>query len=433
MSSTTGFFGMRGTGDWTNEERPKSFREGLLYMYPNGKMPLTGITSKGKNKAVDDPEFKWFTKNLAARGGACAGAYEDLALGTLYAAGDAGSVGSLVYCKVAAAVVTHFRPGHVALLIDADDVSKYVVGKVVSMSTNGASSYVLVKLLKACDAGVLSAVDYIDIIGSVNPEGGTIPDGVSYDPSKYSNYTQIFRTPLSVTRTQQKTKMRTGMTYPELKREAYEQHGIDLELAILFGEKTELTGDNGQPERTSQGIRSFLKEHNSANILDYRSATATADLTWLQGGEDWLDESLEVLFRYGREEKLGIAGSGAILGIQKLVKSVGQYSISSTTAGYGINVVRWITPFGEIMLKTHPLFSHKAYLRNTIILLEPENIQTRVLDDTMYKEDPDRMKKAGQIALDGIKEEYLTELGWEFHFPETFMELNGVGSDGNNV
>ena len=40
------FLGMRGTGDWATDERPKNYRQGILYLYPNGSAPLTGLLSK---------------------------------------------------------------------------------------------------------------------------------------------------------------------------------------------------------------------------------------------------------------------------------------------------------------------------------------------------------------------------------------------------
>ena len=51
------FLGMRGTGDWVADQRPKSWREFILYEYPNGSAPLTAITAKLKSEQIDDPEF----------------------------------------------------------------------------------------------------------------------------------------------------------------------------------------------------------------------------------------------------------------------------------------------------------------------------------------------------------------------------------------
>jgi hypothetical protein len=52
------FLGMRGTGDWATDERPKSWREAILMLYPNGDAPLTAILSKMGEEKVTDPEFK---------------------------------------------------------------------------------------------------------------------------------------------------------------------------------------------------------------------------------------------------------------------------------------------------------------------------------------------------------------------------------------
>lgn len=422
--STTGFLGMRGTGNWSNEERPKSFREGMLLLNPNGAAPLTAITSKGKSQRTTDPEFKWFSKNLAAQGGTITASYTEASLTNVITTA-AFAAGITVYCKMAEAVTNHFRIGHTVKLVyptTQTDVFGIVTGKMA----DGASSYVAVKLKTAGAANEVGNATYLDIIGSANAEGANIPEAISYDPDKFYNYTQIFRTPLDITRTQRLTTMRTGDPYQEAKREALLYHGIELEMATLLGERSEVTGSNNKPERTTDGALAFLRTNNSANEIDYASGTSN---TWLAGGEDWLDESLEVLFRYGRTTKLALCGSLALLGIQKLVKSVGQFTFEPLTAAYGIQVVRWTTPYGEIMLKTHPLFTHKSYLRKNIMILEPENMNFRYITDTQFKKDMGQ-SEAGYQAYDGTKEEYLTEAGWEWHHAETMMYLTSVGDDG---
>src|SRR5690606_12883211 len=56
----TFFAGLRGTGSFGADERPKSFREMILWMNPNGSAPLFALTSKAKTEVVDDPEFSWW-------------------------------------------------------------------------------------------------------------------------------------------------------------------------------------------------------------------------------------------------------------------------------------------------------------------------------------------------------------------------------------
>ncbi len=419
----TSFLGLVGTDQWTNEERPKSIREGMLRLWPNGDLPMTAFMAKGKNKRVTDPEFKYFDKRMSFQSGACAGVYSDATLGS--AVTTAGTAGTVYYAKVAAAVAREFRAGHTALLVNDAKLAERSVGKVISSTQNGASSIVAVRLLANTNSGELNDVDYIQVVGNSNPEGGTIPDTINYKPDKFSSYTQIWRTPLSITRTQKLTKMRTGDQYKEMKKDAMLYHGIEMEESMLWSVPTEGTGDNGQPERTTTGGLHFLDTYASDN---HKSYTTDSSVSWRLGGEDWLDETLEVFFRYGSPERLAICGSGALLGIQKLVKQSGNMTITSETGAYGLDVRRWTTPFGSILLKTAPLFTARATTRNCMFIYEPKNVTFNYITDTHFKESKEE-QQAGTVGFDGTKEEYLTEGGFEWHFAETMGFLENIGQD----
>src|SRR5262245_5524920 len=56
----SGIAGLRGTGDWGTDERPKNFREGILRFNPNGTAPIFALTSKAGERSVDDPEYSWW-------------------------------------------------------------------------------------------------------------------------------------------------------------------------------------------------------------------------------------------------------------------------------------------------------------------------------------------------------------------------------------
>ena len=95
-----------------------------------------------------------------------------------------------------------------------------------------------------------------------------MPQAVSYNPTKYYNKTQIFRTPLSIDRTTRQTRSRTGDKYKELKREALELHSIEMEKAFIWGIMTENTGDNGKPETTTAGLVRTIID-NSGNVSNF--------------------------------------------------------------------------------------------------------------------------------------------------------------------
>jgi hypothetical protein len=62
------FLGMRGNDDWVTDQRPKNWREMILFLYPNGSAPLTAVLAKSAESSVDDPEFNWWTKTLGSYG-----------------------------------------------------------------------------------------------------------------------------------------------------------------------------------------------------------------------------------------------------------------------------------------------------------------------------------------------------------------------------
>jgi hypothetical protein len=433
-----GFLGMRGTGDWATDQRPMNWREMILRLYPNGAAPLTAMMSKMKTEAVDDPQFHWWTKSLPTQAGTVTGVFTDAALAVAYVAGA--SAGDLLYFRMSAADVSHFRVGHQALLRDASNLDVDVNGLVVERVENGASSYVRVRLMEADDnsgTNDLSDCDRIFVIGNANSEGAGVPDAISYDPSKWYNYTQIFRTPLEITGTALETKLRTNpQAYQELKREVLELHSIEMEKNFFWSIPTETTGDNGKPMRTTMGIIPAIKGGYTGSVAgqggtvsNYPTATGWDGKTWLQGGEDWLDTQLQTVFRYGKREKLAICGDGALLALNKIVKNGGDFTFTPTTKAYGINIVEWVTPLGKINLLTHPLFNQETTTRNSMVIIEPENIKYRPLKNRDTKFYGDGLEKnTGWTRRDGLKEEFLTEAGLEYHFPIAWAYLTGFGS-----
>jgi hypothetical protein len=421
------FLGMRGNDDWATDQRPKNWREGILYLYPNGTAPLTAMLAMLKEEKVDDPEFYWWTKSLPTQSGVVTDVYTDAVMSSVYTTG--GEAGDTLYVNVStAAAAQQFREGHQVLLRNSANYEDDTNAKVTDVVVNGSSSRVTVKLLEddPTDTGIASC-DTILVVGNINAEGASMPDAIAYDPTKYYNYTQIFRTSLEITRTAMLTKLRTGDAYKEAKRECLELHSIEMEKAFLWGIRTENTGANGKPERTTLGLINNIIDNGGVSD-DFTSNTDFTDTSWLSGGEEWLDIQLEEMFRYGSQERMAFCGSGVILGINKLVKEYGHFEFSEATIGYGIKVMKWTTPFGVVNLKTHPLFSYEATNRNTMICFDPSDLRYRYITDTTFYDDKEK-KNTGYTRRDGIKEEFLTECGLEFHHPQKCAYLNGFNTD----
>lgn len=429
------FLGMRGTGDWVADQRPMHWRQNILYLYPNGMTPLTAILSMMGSKRVTDPQFHWWTEQIGSVSGAVTGIFTVPDLSVAYVSG--GVANDVVYVAVSATLANRIRAGHQILLRDASDYRVDVVGKVSSVNTSGAVSVLAVILLENDDnspAHDLSDADNLLVIGNINSEGSQMPNAIALNPTKHYNYTQIFRSPLSITRTARSTNLRTGDDYQKAKRECLEMNSIEMELAFLWGIMTERIGDNGKPERTTQGVINFIRNNAPGNVDDYTLNPTYAGQSWTTGGETWLKAMLELIFRYGAEDKLCLCGSGALLGIDALAMTGGQVQLAPAQKTYGMQIKTWITPFGTIHMKTHPLFSFDATTRNMMVILEPKELEYKFIQDTTFygessaKQHPEGY---GHRRIDGTEEEYLTECGLEFGFPLKCGILNGVGLPNN--
>jgi hypothetical protein len=424
--------GVRGSNDFVADQRPKNWRNQLLRVYPDGEMPLTGLTSLMKSEATDDPEFYWWTKALPVQGGAITTTYTDSLLSSAYTSG--GVAGTVLYCKVPLATAEHFRSGHQVLLRDESDLTVDCVGKCLDVLKNGATSVITVRLLEDDDnssAGDISDADRILVIGSINAEMGAMPSAIAYDPTKFYNLTQIFRTPLEISRTARRTNLRTGEAYKEAKREALELHGIEMEKAFLWGIKTENVGDNGKPERTTLGLINFIRQNtaNGAIVTDFAAETNVAfqNKYFVDAGEEWLDYYLEQIFRHGGSDRDAFCGSGVILALNKIIKAKGNYQIDDTTTTFGMAVTKFKTPFGQINFKRHPLFSFEATDRNTLVIFDGSDLRYRHITDTTFYGEGEK-QNTGKTRYDGTAEEWLTEAGLEHHHPQKCALMTGFGA-----
>ena len=275
------------------------------------------------------------------------------------------------------------------------------------------------------------------VIGTAFREGSSAPDGLNFDPVKKTNYTQIFRNNLEMTRTAMKTRLRTGDQVREAKREALEYHSVEMEKAFFFGAKSEaVTG--GTPIRTTGGILNTLTADasyvggeapgNAGPVCTYAATVMTLAT---------LEDELRLAFAFGSSEKVCFLGNRGMMLLQRCIR-LGtniHYEIKTGEKEFGMNVSRLITPFGNLILKTHPLFNQitggtntSAYygIESWMFIMDMDNLKYRYLTDSDTKYEADQ-KTPG---VDGLKSGYLTECGLEIHHPTTHRIIKALSTVG---
>ena len=339
------FFGQVGTSGngWAEDERPKSFREKILQLDPNGMAQITGLSSKLRNEKVTDPEFIWWEKTSPKQAGEVTDAFttKDIS-GSGTPVSTVTAAGQEVSLKLSSDTARHFRPGSALTVFNGYDMGVKAFGKVSEVLLDGATSRVSFVLINADSGNVLSGSEmFVAAAGNINPEGSFIPNTIGYKSEKKTGFTQIFRNPYQLTRTAAQTKLRTRDPYQSLRQEQLMLHGIDIERAVIFGEKSESTNTvTGEPERTMGGIIEAIPDEHKVSF--YSSTDSEfAGTAWDDTGIDFVERYLEHLFQYGSMERMAYCGSGALRGLNKLARLHGHIEITSGQTAFGLKVTSW--------------------------------------------------------------------------------------------
>jgi len=373
----------------------------LLYLYPNGKLPLTALTGVMKSSSTDDPVFHWWEKALDDRRLALHATSGDLAAST------AGTIETLTLAAGSNAIT--FVQNDILLVEQTDEQMRVYADPTsntaitVVRGVNGTST-------AAVDANGVGINPNILCIGSAFEEGSLAPTGVNYDPTERYNYTQIFRRTLEITRTAAKSRLRTVPAVKEARRECLEYTGVDMERAFWLGIRSTGTR-NGKPVRTSAGV---YNQMSSGNIYSFTNGEVDMDT---------LEIRMEIIFREGSDEKMCFCGNKALMAINTAVRKNSSYQWTTGEKEYGMKVTRLITPYGTLVFKTHPLFTQVSggtttganyYGMNTwVMILDAEEIEYRYLKESDLKYEGS-LQAVGQDAL---KAGYIAECGIELHHP----------------
>lgn len=384
--------GLRGTGDWATDERPKNFREFILWANPNGSAPLTALMARMKTDKTDDPEFSWWEEELTpvrvqmdATGASATSTNFGLVSGGL-----------------------NLVPGDV-LLVEKTESATYDNEIVVVSSVTNDTSIVVKRGQAGTTAAATGASAYLTKIGSVFAEGTTAPEATTRNPTKKTNYCQIFKTTYKITNTAKVTRTRTGDPVRNDKKRKSFDHATALEFAFMFGRPYETTGANGKPMRFTGGLRHFI----TSNVKVF-TTTPTED-TFL----DAVYKVFDVDAGSAGTERIVFAGNGFLNSLNKLARnsSSTRVNFDGVIKTYGMQLQRWVLPQGTIYVRTHPLMNLHGRYTNSAFIIDPSAIVYRPLRDTQPKDNiqpPDADYLMGQ---------WLTEAGIEVRHERTMAYI----------
>lgn len=388
--------GLRGTGDWSADERPKNFREMILFRNPNGTAPLFALMAKTSEEAVNDPEFSWWDEPNDLVRLQLNGALTSGATNVIVDSADPSASAPANHWGVA----KHLKPGDLLMYEDAAQDAAATNEIVMVVSVQSDTNFTIQRGVAGTSAAAMSDNGFLLKIGSAYAEGSLAPDATTRNPIKFFNYTQIFKNSYEITRTASKTKLRTGDPISNDKKRKIWDHSRDLELAFMFGQRFETTGSNGKPLRFMGGLREFIP---TANVTVFG---ATVSLT------QYLDASTKV-FDFDTpagSERLCLCGNNYLNQLNLLAELNSQVQFQGTVKAYGLELTKFTMPQGTFYLKTHPLMNRHPQFKSSAFILDMSSLKYRYMLDTMFEDD---IQVPGQ---DGKKGQWKTECSLEVKY-----------------
>lgn len=392
--------GLRGTGDWATDERPKNFREMILWRSPNGQAPLTALMSKMKSESLDDPEFAWYEEEMNA-----------LRLTVNYTTGFSTTDTSITVTSN----VTDAQdcvPGDV-FLVEKTLTTSYDNEIVIVSSVTSSTVLVFTRAQAGTSAAPLANGAKLTKIGNTFAEGTGAPDSASRNPTKFYNYAQIFKTTYDITETAARTKTRTGDPIKNDKKRKMFDHAVSMELAFLFGKRYETTGANGKPLRYTGGLLWFLSQYAPSMITQFTTTPTETTFT------DAIYKVFDYNSRAG-DERIVFCGNGAMNSLNKLANTQARTRLNfdGVVKVFGMNLQRWVLPQGTFYFRSHPLFNTHSRFTNDMFIFDPSVIKYRPYRDTTFKDN------IQANDADTQKGQWLSEVGLEVEHAKTSAWLS---------
>lgn len=399
--------GIRGTGDWATDERPKNFRELIMFRQPNGSAPLFALLAKAGKETVDDYDFSWWDEPVTIT-----------RLQLNMSGGAAAAVTTLVIDSSDPdtsnpdrnwGVAKHLAPNDVLMYEPATDTfanfaaTEYV--RVVQVLDD--TSIIVQRGFAGSTPATIADDGFLLRVGSAHADGSDAPRAASRKPTKYGNLTQIFKTTYDVTGRALVTKTRTGDVLANEKKRRTTDHSIAIEMAFMFGRKSETVDDNGQVLSTTDGLR--------RQIPSVTTTIFTGAVSFTGATNNFLDAAYKVFdWETGAGmQRICFCGNGALIEINKLVakETNSRVELGNVVKLYGMELRELRLPQGTFYLRTHPLMNRHPTYTKSMFITDFSAIKYRPMKERDTKAYDDIQNK-GEDAKRGY---WMTDAGFSVH------------------
>lgn len=366
--------------------RKGDFASAVLQLFPTGNAPFFALSSGMESADATDPIVTWFEEaHITGRQVVVTG-------------------GGATVAQITIDDASSYTPGTVLLI---EETGEYVY--VASIGTNTLS---IERGFANTTAATINSNYHVQRIGTTFEEGSNRPQGLANLGYPRFNFMQIFRNSWDVTRTAKRTQYYTGDIVAKNKADCMLFHSEDIERSMWWGKRT-LGVRNGRTYRTMDGVLTQI-------VTNVTTAGGTTNYDQLTA---FLRPIFEKNIKGKPNERIAFCGNGALTVINKIAKLNATMYIEPGETEFGLKVFKWISPYGDISLMTHPLMVESPLWTNNLYVLHPGAVRMRYLDRTHT----DAYDKDGTRAgVDGDYGVMTTECSIEYKLEKTGGQLLGL-------
>lgn len=385
--------GARSTTDISSTQRTVNLDKAIKMVLP-AAAPFTTLLQQTSKKATGDPKFKWFEDDLKPR-------FDAINDGGGYLAAD-----------------TSLTVDNGDRFAEHDVVVVTRTGEQIRVTQVVGNVLTVVRGTGTTSAAAINNDDELMIVSSAQPEGDVSKTARSANGAEVYNFTQIFRTPYEVTGTAYASENETNPhDWDHQTEKAMMEHKRDLELAALFGQRSENTS-GGEVRRTTAGILA----HITTNVTD--------------AGGAFTETEFNTAMRTAFSSKSG-SGSGAktkvAFGSPLATQVLNSYpagklqvnSSGEAKGKYGVDFTTFTSPFGAIRLVTHWELTGSKY-GGYLVLVDMGNVEYRFLKNSKANRDTHVRKEIQAPDADARKDEVFSEVGLQVACESTHSIVSGI-------
>lgn len=365
------------------------FASMLLQEVPTGSATLFALSSGMPSKAATDTVVHWFEeRHMAGRTTVTSALNSTSSTGPLLIADGSFIVNNSMF------------------LVEA-------TGEVVLVTAGGGTtSLTIVRGYGGSTAANIPLNAGFQLIGTVSEEASQAPVAVANQGYPVWNYLQIFRNTWNISGTAQAIQYYTGGKEAKTRSDAMLFHGEAIERSLWFGRRN-LAVVNGEPMRSMAGLRQMITTNVTA---------ASSTTNWTQFNA-FLMPIFSKNIKGKPNERIAFTGNAGLTVINDIARLNSEVKIEPGETEFGLNIFKWITPYGRITLMTHPLFTENPLWTKDLSILHPGAITTRWLRRTFE----DMYDKNGTRA--GVDADYgviTSELSLQYDLERTGGFLTGL-------